>query len=67
MVTPVFLENAASKPRIVSFYAKKARGAMARFIIQNRITTTQELMAFDAGGYAYQPDLSDEQTLYFAR
>ena len=40
---------------------------MARFVIQNKITTTQELIAFDAGGYAYQPDLSDEQTLYFAR
>ena len=67
VVTPVFLENAANKPKIVSFYAKKARGAMARFVMQNKITTTQELMAFDAGGYAYQPDLSDEQTLYFAR
>ena len=67
VVTPVFLENAASKPKIVSFYAKKARGAMARFVMQNKITTTRELMAFDAGGYAYQPDLSDEQTMYFAR
>jgi cytoplasmic iron level regulating protein YaaA (DUF328/UPF0246 family) len=67
VVTPVFLENVTSKPKTVSFYAKKARGAMARFVMQNKITTTQELMAFDAGGYAYQPDLSDEQTLYFAR
>ena len=67
VVTPVFLENAASKPKIVSFYAKKARGAMARFVMQNKITTTGELMAFEAGGYSYQPDLSDEQTLYFVR
>ena len=67
VVTPVFLEHAASKPKIVSFYAKKARGAMARFVMQNKITTTTELMAFDVGGYAYEPDLSDEQTLYFTR
>ena len=67
VVTPVFLENAARKPKIVSFYAKKARGAMARFVIQNKITKTKELMSFDTGGYAYQPDLSDEQTLYFVR
>ena len=67
VVTPVFLENAAIKPKIVSFYAKKARGAMARFVIQNKITKTKELMSFDTGGYAYQPDLSDEQTLYFVR
>ena len=40
---------------------------MARFVIQNKITKTKELMSFDAGGYAYQPDLSDEQTLYFVR
>jgi len=66
-VTPIFLENATSKPKIVSFYAKKARGAMARFVMQNKITTTKELIAFDASGYAYQPDLSDEQTLYFVR
>ena len=67
MITPVFLENAPSKPRVVSFYAKKARGAMARFVMQNKITTKKELMAFDFGGYAYQPDLSDEKTLYFVR
>ena len=67
VVTPVFLENAARKPKVVSFYAKKARGAMARFVIQNKITKTKELMSFDTGGYAYQPDLSDEQTLYFVR
>ena len=67
VITPVFLENAAIKPRIVSFYAKKARGAMARFVVQNKITTIKELILFDAGGYAFQPDLSDAQTLYFVR
>ena len=35
--------------------------------IQNKITTIEELMSFDAGGYAYQPDLSNEQILYFVR
>ena len=67
VVTPVFLENAATKPKIVSFYAKKSRGAMARFVVQNRITTIEELISFDVGGYAYMSDLSDEQTLYFGR
>lgn len=67
VVTPIFLENAASKPKIISFFAKKARGAMARFVIENKITTTKELTSFDVDGYAYQPDLSDDQTLYFVR
>ena len=40
---------------------------MARFVIQNKITKTKELMSFDTGRYTYQPDLSDEQTLYFVR
>ena len=67
MKVSVFLEDAAIKPKIVSFYAKKARGAMARFVIQNKVTTTEELMSFDAYGYTYQHDLSDEKILYFVR
>jgi cytoplasmic iron level regulating protein YaaA (DUF328/UPF0246 family) len=37
-ITPVFLEDKPEGPRIVSFFAKKARGAMARFIVENRLT-----------------------------
>ena len=44
LVTPVFLENAASKPKIISFFAKKARGAMARFVMQNKITTINNIL-----------------------
>ena len=67
VVTPVFLENRNGKAKIVSFYAKKARGAMARFIIQNRLTERVELQNFNAGGYRYLPDRSDEGTLVFLR
>jgi cytoplasmic iron level regulating protein YaaA (DUF328/UPF0246 family) len=38
VITPVFLEDKPEGPRIVSFFAKKARGAMARFILENRLT-----------------------------
>jgi len=67
VVTPVFLENRNGKAKIVSFYAKKARGAMARFIIQNRLTERVELQNFNAGGYRYLPDRSDASTLVFLR
>ena len=61
VITPVFMERKDDKEKIVSFYAKKARGAMARFIIQNRLTEIDKLKYFNAGGYAYQPDQSDDR------
>jgi cytoplasmic iron level regulating protein YaaA (DUF328/UPF0246 family) len=59
VITPVFLEDKPGGPRIVSFFAKKARGAMARYIVENRLTDPDDLRAFDTGGYAYEPELSD--------
>ena len=67
VITPVFLEDKGGAPKIVSFYAKKARGAMARFIIQNRLTNADALLEFDAGGYKYRPDLSETGKPAFVR
>jgi len=67
VLTPVFKDRKDGKVRIVSFYAKKARGAMARFIIQHQVKTADALKAFNAGGYAFQPDQSDAATLVFTR
>ena len=67
VVTPVFLENKNGKANIVSFYAKKARGAMARFIIQNQLKEHAELKGFNVGGYRFQPDKSDTDNLVFMR
>ncbi len=53
VVTPVFHEVRNGEARIVSFYAKRARGAMARFIVQHRLTDPGDLRAFDADGYAF--------------
>ncbi len=58
VVTPVFMEDKNGTPKVVSFYAKRARGAMARFIIQNRLTDAESLKEFDAGGYVFQPAMS---------
>jgi cytoplasmic iron level regulating protein YaaA (DUF328/UPF0246 family) len=67
VITPVFMENKDGKPKIVSFYAKRARGAMARFIIQNRLTEADALQDFDTGGYAYQADMSEPDKPVFLR
>ncbi|MBT8153265.1 peroxide stress protein YaaA [Epibacterium ulvae] len=67
VVTPTFMEDKAGTPKIVSFYAKRARGAMARYIIQNRLTDPQSLLAFDLGGYAYSVELSEPNKPVFLR
>jgi len=69
VVTPAFMEDKGDGkgPKIVSFFAKKARGAMARYIIQNRLSDVDSLKAFDTGGYAYQADLSQPDKPVFVR
>lgn len=67
VITPVFLEDKAGEAKIVSFYAKRARGALARFICENRLTDRVCLRDFDAGGYRFQPDRSDASRLVFLR
>jgi cytoplasmic iron level regulating protein YaaA (DUF328/UPF0246 family) len=67
VVTPVFMEVKAGKPKIVSFYAKRARGAMARFICENRITDPDQIKDFETGGYRFEQDHSDEERFVFIR
>ncbi|MCB1312797.1 MAG: peroxide stress protein YaaA [Sedimentitalea sp.] len=67
VVTPVFMEETGGAPRIVSFHAKRARGAMARFIVQNRLTDPAALTGFDSGGYGYRADLSEPGRPVFTR
>lgn len=69
VITPQFMEDKGDGkgPKIVSFYAKKARGAMARFVMQKRITQAGGILDFDIGGYAYQPELSKPETPVFLR
>lgn len=67
VVTPVFLEEKAGEAKIVSFWAKKARGAMARFIAENHLTEPADLRGFGTGGYGFRADLSDEARFVFLR
>ncbi|MGH1355500.1 MAG: peroxide stress protein YaaA [Thalassovita sp.] len=67
VITPVFMEEKPEGPKIVSFFAKRARGAMARYIIQRRLSDPKALTEFDTGGYRFQQDLSDGNKLVFVR
>lgn len=67
VITPSFMEVKDDKPRIVSFFAKRARGAMARFIVENRLTAAEAIKDFTSGGYAYDANQSDGDTWVFVR
>ena len=67
VLTPVFMEEKNGTAKIVSFFAKKARGAMARYIIQNQVQEPEELRNFSSGGYRYQADQSDAHKMVFLR
>jgi uncharacterized protein len=67
LVTPVFKEEKDGKSRVISFMAKRARGMMARYLIEERIETPAELKRFSAGGYRFQASESDESRYVFSR
>jgi len=62
-----FLEEKDGEARIISFYAKKARGLMARHAIDNRIDRASDLRSFASEGYRFVPGLSSDEELTFAR
>ena len=67
MVTPVFREIKDGEARMLGFFAKRARGMMARYMITNRIETEAGLKKFSDGGYTFQADQSDDETWVFTR
>jgi len=67
VITPVFMEERDGDAKIVSFFAKKARGMMARYVMQNQINTPEGIKSFDHGGYAFQPADSTPTKLIFTR
>ncbi|MGR3805942.1 peroxide stress protein YaaA [Marinibacterium profundimaris] len=67
IVTPVFLEDKEGEAKIVSFFAKKARGSMARYVIQHRLSDAEGLRDFDYGGYRFDPDRSKPDAPVFVR
>jgi len=67
VITPVFKDEKNGNYKVISFYAKKARGMMARFIIQERITDPERIKAFNGGGYRYHARTSTDQEWVFRR
>jgi len=67
IITPIFKEIKNGKVRIISIFAKKARGMMARFIIKNQINNPNDILHFNYGGYTYDKSLSSIKSPVFTR
>ncbi|WP_027329719.1 peroxide stress protein YaaA [Marinimicrobium agarilyticum] len=67
LVTPVFKDWKNGQYKIISFYAKKARGLMAAYAIENRIKSAEDLKAFDRDGYGFNAGLSTDKQWVFTR
>lgn len=67
VITPVFLEDRAGDAKIISFWAKKARGAMARFISDHQLTDEGDIRGFETGGYKYDAARSTGDAWVFLR
>ncbi len=67
VIQAVFMDYSSGKYRIISFYAKKARGLMARFIIKNNIDDFEDIKLFDIDGYYFNSPMSDSHKWVFTR
>jgi len=67
IVTPVFKDWKGDKYKIISFYAKKARGLMCAYAINHKITDVEDLKKFDSEGYAFNDAMSSDKEWVFTR
>ena len=68
IISPVFKDFKNGKLKIISFYAKKARGMMVRYIVDNSVSSYNELLGFNLGNYSYsEAETSDENFPVFTR
>lgn len=67
IITPIFKDYKNGNLKIIAFFAKKARGMMVRYIIDNNITQTEDLKGFNYGNYAFDSNLSTTSNLVFTR
>ena len=67
VITPVFMDKKNGKYKIVSFFAKKARGLMTRYVIKSRIEDINDIQNFEEGGYFFNEGMSEYNKPVFCR
>ncbi|MGE8653882.1 MAG: peroxide stress protein YaaA [Acinetobacter gandensis] len=67
IIKPVFLDQKNGKYKVISFYAKKARGLMARYLLENKIERAEDIKSFNTEGYYFDAESSLKGELVFKR
>lgn len=67
VITPVFKDFKNGEYKVIMMYAKNARGQMANFIIKNKLTNSEDIKAFEGGGYRFDENLSNDNEWVFTR
>ena len=67
IITPSFKEYKNGEYKMIGIYAKKARGMLSRYIIQNQLTEPEQIKTFDLDGYKFNKKLSNKTNLVFTR
>jgi len=67
MTTPIFKELKNGEYKIVMTYAKRARGLMVRYILDNNVNSLEELKGFNVEGYGFSEALSSDSEFVFTR
>jgi len=67
VISPVFMDKKNGKYKIISFFAKKARGLMTRYVIKNRIEDITDIRNFEEGGYFFNEAMSEDNRPVFCR
>jgi hypothetical protein len=67
IIKPVFKDVKNGIPKVISFYAKRARGMLAKYIIKNKTDNIEELKDFNESGYQFQSELSNDKELVYIR
>ncbi|OAL81685.1 hypothetical protein AY606_02855 [Acinetobacter sp. SFB] len=67
IIKPIFLDQKNGKYKVISFYAKKARGLMARYMIENQLNQAEDLKSFNSEGYYFDAESSLKGELVFKR
>ena len=67
VITPIFMDRKNGKYKIISFFAKKARGLMTRYVIKNQIEDIADIQNFEEGGYFFNEEMSKDNKPVFCR
>ena len=67
IITPIFKDTKNGKVKVISFFAKRARGEMCNYIVKNKISSVSQIKEFNRNGYAFSEENSTETRLVFIR